>query len=122
MMSKILKNALAFTLLTLSCHQASASSEAETELTLENKKIDIPYVNDAQIFASFNDELPAVINYFTGKSQQELINFYENIYGEALKKETKYKRFTLYFNQDNKNIRVAISQQNHKRQVDIIIE
>lgn len=83
--------------------------------------INIARVADAQVFASFNDELPAVLNYFTKKSEQNIIDFYQTQYGDILYRELKRKRLTLKFKQADKNIRVVISQQNKLKQVDVIV-
>jgi len=66
--------------------------------------------------------MPAVVNYFTKKSEDDIIAFYQKEYGEPLKKNRKRGRLTLNFSQAENNIRVVISQQNRVRQVDVIIE
>ena len=86
------------------------------------KKIIIPVVKNAQIFATFTDRFPAVVDYFTSVSEKNIISFYKNNYGEPIKQETKRGRLTLFFIKENKNIRVIISKQNSKQQVDIFIE
>ena len=94
-----------------------------TNLVLAESKneIDISAMPDAQVFASFTDSLPAVLNYFTKAEQQTIIDFYQKNYGEIVSQETKRKRLTLIFNQNDNQIRVVISQQNKKRQVDVIV-
>lgn len=82
----------------------------------------IPMMTNAQIFADFTDELPAVLNYFTNATQEQIINFYQQHYGKSLSQETKRDRLTLTYQQEKHRIRVVISQQNRKRQVDVIIE
>jgi len=84
--------------------------------------ITIPTVSDARVFAEFKDKMPAVVNYFTKKSEDDIIAFYQKEYGEPLKKNRKRGRLTLNFSQEENNIRVVISQQNRVRQVDVIIE
>ena len=66
--------------------------------------------------------MPAVVNYFTKKTEEEIIAFYQKEYGEPLQQERKRGRLTLNFSQETNNIRVVISQQNSVRQVDVIIE
>ena len=85
-------------------------------------KINIPIVENARVFAQFNDEYPAVINYFTHLSEQEIIAFYQNQYGEVLTQERKRGRLMLKFATDDNNIRIVISEQNKMRQVDVLIE
>lgn len=89
---------------------------------INNGVIDIPVIEDAKIFAEFSDELPAVMNYFTNSSEEEIIDFYQKAFGEPLSQERKRGRLTLKYQEAAEAMRVVISQQNKKRQVDIIIE
>ena len=84
--------------------------------------IDIKVMAEAKVFASFTDGLPAVLNYFVKSTEQEVIDFYQQAYGEPLAQERKRGRLTLQFSQEETNIRVVISTQNNHRQVDILIE
>lgn len=84
--------------------------------------VTIPTMSDARIFAEFKDKMPAVVNYFTKNTEQEVIAFYQNEYGKAKQQERKRGRLTLNFNQEHSDIRVVISQQNNMRQVDVIVE
>ncbi len=96
---------------------------SSTQTVAQDKAvITIPTVSDARIFAEFKDEMPAVLNYFTRKTEKEVIAFYQNEYGEALQQERKYGRLVLNFVQEKKAIRIVVSQQDHMRQVDVIIE
>jgi hypothetical protein len=79
-------------------------------------------MSDARIFADFKDKMPAVVNYFTKNTEQDVIAFYQSEYGKADKQERKRGRLTLNFNQEYSSIRVVISQQNQMRQVDVIVE
>jgi len=88
----------------------------------EKSIIAIPTVSDARIFAEFKDKMPAVINYFTRKTEKEVITFYQKEYGEPLQQERKRGRLTLNYSQEKNAIRVVISQQNNMRQVDVIVE
>jgi len=83
---------------------------------------DIPVIDDAIIFASFNDKTPAVINYFTSMNEKDIINFYKMSYGEISHQERKRGRLTLSFYPDDLAIRVIISKQNNKHQVDVIVD
>lgn len=89
---------------------------------INNGVIDIPVLADAKIFAEFSDELPAVINYFTNSSEADVIDFYQKSFGEPLSQERKRGRLTLKYQETEEMMRVVISQQNKKRQVDVIIE
>jgi len=89
---------------------------------INNGVIEIPVLKDAQVFAEFSDKLPAVINYFTQSTEVQVINFYQQAFGAADSQERKRNRLTLQYHQNEEMMRVVISQQNKKRQVDIIIE
>jgi len=89
---------------------------------INNGVIDIPVLKDAQIFAEFSDKLPAVVNYFTQSTEAQVINFYQQAFGTANSQERKRNRLTLQYNKGEEMMRVVISQQDKKRQVDIIIE
>jgi hypothetical protein len=88
----------------------------------ETTIVTIPTMNDARVFAEFKDKMPAVVNYFTKSTEEDVIGFYQKEYGQALNQERKRGRLTLNFSQEKHDIRVVISQQNHLRQVDVIIE
>ncbi len=82
----------------------------------------IPTIANAQVFADFSDDIPAVLNYFTRATEEQIIDFYQQSFGESISQERKRGRLTLTYQQETKNIRVVISQQNKKRQVDVIVE
>lgn len=92
----------------------------EGEATTSN--VVIPMMTNAQVFANFTDDIPAVLNYFTSATEEEIIDFYQQHYGEFISQETKRKRLTLTYQQEIHTMRVVISQQNKKRQVDVIVE
>jgi hypothetical protein len=98
--------------------------EPEAELisaVINNGIIDIPVLENAQIFAEYSDSLPAVINYFTSSPESHVIDFYKQAFGEAYSQERQYGRLTLKYTQAQEFMRVVISQQDNKRQVDVII-
>ncbi len=82
----------------------------------------IPMMDNAQVFADFTDDMPAVLNYFTRATEAQVIKFYQQQFGEAITQERKRGRLTLSYQQEKRIMRVVISQQNDKRQVDVIIE
>lgn len=86
------------------------------------KKIEIPVIDDARIFARFDDKAPAVINYFTSATEETVIDFYQKSYGEPIAQERKRGRLTINFSKELQEIRVVISQQNNVRQVDVIVD
>jgi hypothetical protein len=88
----------------------------------ESSIITVPVIKDALIFTSLTDAMPAVVNYFTKEEESDIIKFYEENYGAVIYRESKYGRLTLTFKKEANTIRVAITQQNNKRQVDIIVE
>ncbi|WP_019025984.1 hypothetical protein [Colwellia piezophila] len=96
--------------------------EEVSSTVIDNGVIDIPVLADAQVFAEFTDSLPAVINYFTKSTEAQVIDFYQQAFGEAYSEVRKYGRLTLKYQQGEQTMRVAISQQDNKRQVDVIIE
>lgn len=87
----------------------------------EQEKISISVMSDAQVFAKFDDEIPAVVNYFTGKSESSIVAFYEEQYGPAVLSDRKRGRLEKLFKMDDKNIQIIISEQNNKRQVDVLV-
>jgi hypothetical protein len=80
----------------------------------------IPVMDDSRIFAKFTDDFPAVVNYFTQHSEQQIIAFYQEKYGEIKSKQRKRGRLTLVFALEHTNVRVVISRQNNMMQVDVI--
>jgi len=82
----------------------------------------IPMMTNAQVFADFTDKLPAVLNYFTSATEEQIIDFYQQHYNNFLSQERKRGRLTVTYQQEKHNIRIVISQQNKKRQVDVIVE
>ena len=100
----------------------SASLYALDDGDAGQQNVVIPMMNNAQVFADFTDDVPAVLNYFTRASKEEIIDFYQQHYGEDLSQEEKRGRLTLTYQQKNHSIRVVISQQNKQRQVDVIVE
>lgn len=87
-----------------------------------NVSVTIPMLDNAQVFAEFTDEMPAVLNYFTLATEEQVVNFYQQQFNEPTSKERKRGRLTLTYQQENQTIRVVVSQQNKKRQVDVIVE
>jgi hypothetical protein len=84
-------------------------------------KITIPVVEDARIFSRFDDKIPAIVNYFTPTTEEAVIKFYQEAYGEPTEQERKRGRLTVSFLKNQQQIRVIISQQNNLRQVDVIV-
>ena len=81
----------------------------------------IAVMDDARIFAQFDQKIPAVVSYFTTKSEIDIASFYSNIYGKPTSSELKKERLKLTFNNEKYNIRIIISQQDKVRQVDILV-
>lgn len=83
---------------------------------------DIAVIDSATIFADFRDELPAVVNYYTKHSEADIINFYQKAYGEPLSQERKRGRLLLKYQHGDNKVRVIISTQNNRHQVDVIVQ
>lgn len=90
----------------------------------ENKVsgVTIPMLENAEVFADFTDDMPAVLNYFTLATEEQVVEFYQQNFGESTYQERKRGRLTLTYQQEKQTMRVIISQQNNKRQVDVIVE
>jgi len=84
------------------------------------KTINIPVLANAKIFAKFEDGTPAVVNFFTRATEQQVISFYVQHFGDVTSKQRKRGRLTLQFKQQNASIRVVVSKQNNMTQVDVI--
>jgi hypothetical protein len=84
--------------------------------------INIPVLEDAQIFADFTDVLPAVVNYYTLATEEQITTYYSQHFGVPILQENTQKYLTLLYQQEQKMMRVVISQQQNQRQIDIIIE
>ena len=83
---------------------------------------DIPILEKSKVFADFRDELPAVINFYTKQSEDDVVNFYQKAYGEPVSQQRKRGRLVLKYRHKDKNIRVIVSKQNQYQQVDIIVQ
>lgn len=88
----------------------------------DTSAVSIPMMDNAQVFADFTDGMPAVLNYFTLATEEQIIELYQQHYGEPTSQDRKRGRLTLTYQQENQSIRMIISQQNFKRQVDVIVE
>lgn len=100
----------------------SANIHAFEEGETKQNNVIIPMMTNAQVFADFTDELPAVLNYFSDATEEQIVDFYQQQYNGFLSQERKRGRLTIIYEQAKHNIRVVISQQNKKRQVDVIVE
>lgn len=106
--------------LAVSANLNAATTELENHKS-DNRKVYIPVLENARIFAQFDDTTPAVINYFTSKTETAIIAFYNDNYGQASHSERKRGRLTLHYQQGSLQIRVVISPQDKLRQVDVIV-
>ena len=112
------KSACSFSAILLACTLLNVNLAFADEKVI----VTIPTMSDARIFAEFKDEIPAVVNYFSKSTEEDIISFYQKEYGQPLGQERKRGRLTLNFNQEMQSIRVVISHQNNMRQVDVIVE
>lgn len=83
--------------------------------------ISIPLLDNALVFSNLTESIPAVLNYYTDSTEDQIIEFYNQSFGEATSQELKRNRLTLLYEKEEQYIRVIISQQNSQRQVDIIL-
>ncbi|WP_448547203.1 hypothetical protein [Thalassotalea fusca] len=104
-----IKYTLAMALLSFGCY-GEMTSDA----------VDIPTLEATNIFAH-ETTLPAVVNYYTKSTVEEISAFYVANYGDITTQETKRGRLMLKFNSGMHKIRVIISDQNKMRQVDVIV-
>ena len=100
--------------------KASTATISMPHITKAKNKY-IPLMADAVIFANYDDELPAIVNYYTQASEDEIILFYQASFKKELTKERMRGRLTLNYNTDDRTITVIISPQNNKYQVDVIM-
>jgi len=108
---------------TVSAKSADANKTFSfTPIPVGDGSTQIPIIKNAKVFAKLVDKMPAVVNYFTPATEQELISFYQQALGEVIVQERKRGRLTLAFISDLYATRVIISEQNNARQVDIIQE
>ncbi len=81
----------------------------------------IPVMASAKVFANLTDNLPAVLNYFIEIDEESIVNFYQKSYGPPTALERKRGILTLTYQQGVKSIRVIISPQGDKNQVDVLV-
>lgn len=84
--------------------------------------VSIPMIENAHVFADFSNDIPAVLNYFTLATEEQILHFYNQNYGKFISQKRKRNRLTLTYHREHQSIRVTISQQNNQREVDIIVD
>ena len=92
-----------------------------TAHSFESNGVSIHIMSDARVFAQFDEEIPAVVNYYTKKSEQSVISFYKKNYGSPISSKRLKGRLTQKFNHGGNRIRVVISEQDNHRQVDVMV-
>ncbi|GAA5134437.1 hypothetical protein [Thalassotalea piscium] len=102
------------TVIVLSLSLFALKSSAETAATIE-------LLPGAQVFAQYQDKKPFVANFFTEQSEQEIIDFYQSNYGEITSQTRIKGQLVLKFSSESDNIRIIVSRQSNKHQVDILI-
>ena len=95
---------------------------AEENMESETISIEIPMLSDAQIFSKFDDKYPAMVNYFTKITFDDVTAFYSNQFGSPVSEQTRYGRLELQFEYMQQNIRVIVAKQKNHREVDVIVE
>ena len=106
---------------TLLCSIFCSALMGTTGNAAENNGVSIHMMSDAHVFAQFDEEIPAVVNYYTKKSEQSVISFYRENYGAPFSSQRIDGRLTQKFVHEGKHIRVVISEQDKHRQVDVIV-
>jgi Skp family chaperone for outer membrane proteins len=117
----VTKNTKKSLLFSMSCSTLCSALLSTTIYAADVENISIEVMSDAKVFAQLDDEIPAVVNYFTKKSETNIVAFYEEKYGQAISSDRKRGRLEKSFTQNNYNIKVIISEQNNQRQVDVLI-
>jgi len=84
-------------------------------------EVEIPLTADAKVFAKFIDEYPAVVNYFSKASEQEIIEFYTSKFGQPLETIKEKDRTRVIFMDNDKVATVIVSQQGNAQQVDVLV-
>lgn len=95
---------------------------AVAEDDIAPQQIQIPVIEDAQVFAEFIDGYPAMTNYFTESSFEQVTSFYTEKYGPSIEQQTRYGRLELKFSDMGNVIRVIVAKQNNRQEVDVMIE
>lgn len=81
----------------------------------------IPVMDESHVFARFDDALPVVVNYYTAAAEASVVAFYQSHYGEPIRQTRKRGRLSITFSHGNNLLRVVISPQDGKRQVDVMM-
>lgn len=82
----------------------------------------IPVSSDAREFARLETKLPAVLGYFSQQPIATLRQFYIDQFGSPAKEQRFSKGLQLYFQHEQQQIRVILSQQKQWSQVDIMLQ
>jgi hypothetical protein len=82
----------------------------------------VPVAADAREFARLENKLPAVLSYFSQQSMPELQAFYRQQLGEPNSSAVVHGRLNLYYQVNQQQVRILISEQNDWRQVDIMVQ
>ncbi|MDO7084660.1 hypothetical protein WNY51_01685 [Pseudocolwellia sp. AS88] len=117
-MAKKTHKALLFSMLCSTIFTALVSTKL---YAAETDKLTIEVMSDAKVFAKLDDELPAVVNYFTKRSENSILAFYEEKYGKAISSNRKRGHLENSFINNNHNITVIVSERNNQRQVDVMV-
>lgn len=115
------KNTHKALLFSMFCSTLCSALLSTTIFAADTNKISAEVMEDARVFAQFDDETPAVVNYFTKNNETNIVAFYEEKYGQSISSERNRGRLEKAFIKDGYNIKVIISEQNKFRQVDVLI-
>ncbi|MDX1676882.1 hypothetical protein [Arsukibacterium sp.] len=87
-----------------------------------NNFYQVPLTADAKEFARLENKLPAVLSYFSRLSVAELQDFYRQQLGEPDNSMVVHGRVNLYYQLNQQQVRILISEQNDWRQIDIMVQ
>jgi len=117
----VTKNTTKPLLLLLFCVTPLLGLLSSTTNASELKKIPIEVIENAKVFARFDDKIPAVVNYFTKDNEQTIVAFYDDKYGKAASSERIKDRLEMSYVNNNYRVKIIISEQNNFRQVDMLV-
>lgn len=103
------------------CSTLCSALLSTTIYAADANTMSVEMMEDAKVFAQFDDKIPAVVNYFTKNNENDIVAFYEKQYGQSILSERRKGRLEKSFTKDSYNIKIIISEQNNFRQVDILV-
>ncbi|NMP16775.1 hypothetical protein [Thalassotalea sp. Y01] len=97
------------------------ATPSDSEQVGSESTINIPVLDDAHIFSQFNDELPAMVTYFTKSDFDQVRQFYSEQFGAPSSDRIQYGRLELHFDHLGNDVRVIVDEQQSHHEVDVIM-